>query len=50
MKEKIQELEAEMFNKVLDSFHRQIGEGNECIFWNDMCGIRKEYLERLEKL
>ena len=45
-------LEAEMFEKVLTSFHRQAtdSKGSECTFWNDMCGIRKEYLKKLEAL
>jgi hypothetical protein len=48
----IQELEARMWNKVLTAFHFQATEpdGSECIFWNDMCRIRKQYLAELENL
>lgn len=47
---KIDALEAKMFQKVLFKFHHNATEGNECIFWNDMCHIRKEYLNELEKM
>jgi hypothetical protein len=49
----IQKLEAKMFLKVLDKFHNlalSTPRGTENIFWNDVCGIRQEYLKELEKM
>ena len=47
---KIKQLESEMFNKALKSFHEvMLDTGRATIFWNTFVQIRDEYLREIYK-